>query len=123
MASGGAEDTLKNLVDKATYERLEKDLAKMKNEVSALADQLSDALRSYGGEARKQARRGFSQARDNVDAVLSDVSDRGGAAIEAAQEAAASLEETLEEAIQQRPIAAVGLAIGLGFLIGVTWRR
>jgi hypothetical protein len=23
----------------------------------------------------------------------------------------------------QRPIAAVGLAVGLGFLIGVTWRR
>jgi ElaB/YqjD/DUF883 family membrane-anchored ribosome-binding protein len=43
--------------------------------------------------------------------------------MEAAQDAASSIEETLEDAIQQRPIAAVGLAIGLGFLIGVTWRR
>jgi ElaB/YqjD/DUF883 family membrane-anchored ribosome-binding protein len=33
------------------------------------------------------------------------------------------LEETIEDAITERPIAAVGLAIGLGFLIGVTWRR
>jgi hypothetical protein len=23
----------------------------------------------------------------------------------------------------QRPLAAMGLAVGLGFLIGVTWRR
>ena len=111
MASGGAEETLKNLVDKATYERLEKDLAKVKNEMSALADQLSNALRSYGGEARAQARRGFRQARENVDAVLSDVSEHGGAAMDAAQDAAASIEETVEDAIRQRPIAAIGLAI------------
>jgi len=57
------------------------------------------------------------------DTVMSDVSERGNAAMEAAQDAASSIEETLEDAIQQRPIAAVGLAIGLGFLIGVTWRR
>ena len=44
-------------------------------------------------------------------------------ALDAAQDAAATLEDTLEDAIQQRPIAAVGLALGLGFLIGVTWRR
>ena len=34
-----------------------------------------------------------------------------------------SLEETLEDVITQRPLATVGLALGLGFLIGVTWRR
>ena len=41
----------------------------------------------------------------------------------AAQDAASTLEETLEDAITQRPLATVGLALGLGFLIGVTWRR
>jgi ElaB/YqjD/DUF883 family membrane-anchored ribosome-binding protein len=43
--------------------------------------------------------------------------------MDAAQDAAYSVEETLEEVIQQRPLAIVGLALGLGFLIGVTWRR
>jgi hypothetical protein len=43
--------------------------------------------------------------------------------MDAATDAAASIEETVEDAIVQRPIAAMGLAIGLGFLIGVTWRR
>ena len=37
--------------------------------------------------------------------------------------AAVSIEDTLEDMIVQRPIATVGLALGLGFLIGVTWRR
>jgi len=39
------------------------------------------------------------------------------------QDAAHSIEETLEDVIQQRPLATVGLALGLGFLIGATWRR
>ena len=43
--------------------------------------------------------------------------------MDAAQDAATSIEESLEDAITQRPLAAIGLAIGLGFLIGVTWRR
>ncbi len=34
-----------------------------------------------------------------------------------------SIEETLEDAITQRPLATVGLALGIGFLIGVAWRR
>jgi ElaB/YqjD/DUF883 family membrane-anchored ribosome-binding protein len=41
----------------------------------------------------------------------------------AAQDAAYSIEETLEDAITQRPLATVGLALGLGFLIGAVWRR
>jgi ElaB/YqjD/DUF883 family membrane-anchored ribosome-binding protein len=123
MASSDGEDAMKNLTDKAIYERLEKDLSSVKNDISALADQVSDALSTLTGTAKKQARRGYKQARANVDSVLSDVSDRGNAAIDAAQNAVSSIEDTLEEAIQQRPLATVGLAIGLGFLIGVTWRR
>jgi ElaB/YqjD/DUF883 family membrane-anchored ribosome-binding protein len=29
----------------------------------------------------------------------------------------------LEEAIRERPVASIAVALGLGFLIGVTWRR
>ena len=121
MASDG--DAIKNLTDKATYERLERDLSAVKNEITALADQVSDALNTLTGSAKKQARRGYRQARANVDSVLSDVSERGNAALDAAQSAVTTIEDTLEEAIQQRPLATVGLAVGLGFLIGVTWRR
>jgi ElaB/YqjD/DUF883 family membrane-anchored ribosome-binding protein len=118
MASSDGEDAMK-----ATYERLEKDLSSVKSDIAALADQVSDALGTMTGAAKKQTRRGYKQARANVDSVLSDVSERGNAAIDAAQNAVSSIEDTLEEAIQQRPLATVGLAIGLGFLIGVTWRR
>jgi ElaB/YqjD/DUF883 family membrane-anchored ribosome-binding protein len=123
MSSINGEMGMHDMTDKATYERLEKDVANVKNDISALADQITDALNTLAGTASKQARRGYKNARANVDSVVDDLSERSGAMMGAAQEAAASMEETLENVITERPLATVGLALGLGFLIGVTWRR
>jgi len=123
MSSTDGETGMRNMTDKTTYERLEKDVAAVKNDIAALTDQITDALNSFAGSARKQARRGYKEARANVDQAVSDASERGGAMMDAAQDAAYSIEESLEDVISQRPLATVGLALGLGFLIGVTWRR
>jgi ElaB/YqjD/DUF883 family membrane-anchored ribosome-binding protein len=116
-------EATKNLTDKATYERLEKDVAAVKNDIAALTDQITDALNSFAGTATKQARRGYKQARANAEQAVDDMSERSGAMMDAAQDAASSIGETLEDAITQRPLATVGIALGIGFLIGVTWRR
>jgi ElaB/YqjD/DUF883 family membrane-anchored ribosome-binding protein len=123
MSSIDGKMGMQKMADKATYERLENDVAGVKDDISALADQISDALNAIAGNARKQARRGYKQARANVDSVVDDVSERGAAAMSAAQDAAASIEETLEDVITERPLATVGLALGIGFLIGAIWRR
>jgi ElaB/YqjD/DUF883 family membrane-anchored ribosome-binding protein len=123
MSSTDGEIGMRNMTDKATRERLEKDVAAVRNDIAALTDQITDALNTFAGSAKKQARRGYKEARANVDQVVSDAQDRGGAMMDAAQDAAYSIEETLEDVITQRPLATVGIAIGLGFLIGVTWRR
>ncbi len=122
MSSTDGEIGMKNLTDKAQervqYERLEKDVAAVKHDISALTDQITDALNSFAGTAQKQARRGYKQARANVDSAVDDISERGSAAMDAAQDAALSIEETLEDVIAQRPLATVGIALGLGLLIG-----
>jgi ElaB/YqjD/DUF883 family membrane-anchored ribosome-binding protein len=123
MSGTNGEIGMKNLMDKATYERLEKDVAAVKNDIAALTDQITDAINSFAGAAQKQARRGYKQARANVDSAVDDISDRGGAVMDAAQDAALSIEESLEDAIAQRPLATIGIALGIGFLIGMTWRR
>src|SRR6202166_1274283 len=123
MSSTDGESGMRNMTDKATYERLEKDVTAVKNDISALTDQITDALNSFAGTAQKQARRGYKQARANVDSAVDDISERGSAVMDAAQDAALSIEETLEDLIHERPLATVGLALVLGFLIGVTWRR
>jgi ElaB/YqjD/DUF883 family membrane-anchored ribosome-binding protein len=123
MSSTDGEIGMRDMTDKFSRERLEKDVAAVKNDISALTDQITDAINSFAGTAQKQARRGYKQARANVDSAVDDMSERGSAMMDAAHDAAGSIGETLEEAITERPLATVGLALGLGFLIGVTWRR
>ena len=123
MSISDGEAAVKNLTDKATYERLQKDVTAVKNDIAALTDQITDAINSFAGTASKQARRGYKQARANAEQAVDDMSERGSAMMDAAHDAASSLEETLEDAITQRPLATVGVALGLGFLIGLTWRR
>ena len=121
--STDAETAVKDLTDKATYERLQKDVIAVKNDIAELTKQITDALNAFAGQASKQARSGYRDARSNMEATLDDVSGRSNAMMSAAQDAASSIEETLEDVIAHRPLATVGLALGLGFLIGVTWRR
>ncbi|MGC2780618.1 MAG: DUF883 family protein [Bradyrhizobium sp.] len=123
MKTTDGETAMRDLADKANYERLQKDVHAVKNDISALTEQITDALNAFAGQAGKQARSGYRQARENADQAFDDMSERGGAMLGAAQDAANSLEERLEDVVSQRPLATVGLALGLGFLIGATWRR
>jgi len=123
MSTTDAEARMPGSTDKATADRLEKDVAAVKSDIAALTDQITDALNTFTNSAGKQARRGYKQARDNMDSTIDDFSDRGSAMMDAAQDAYGSIEETLEDAITQRPLATVGVALGIGFLIGFAWRR
>ena len=123
MSMTDGETGSRDWTDKATRERLEKDVTAVKSDIAALTEQITDALNSFANSAGKQARRGYRQARDNMDSTLDDVSERGSAMMGAAQDAYGTIEETLEDAITQRPLATVGLALGIGFLIGAAWRR
>ncbi|WGD56827.1 DUF883 family protein [Bradyrhizobium sp. CB1650] len=123
MSMTNGETGMRDWTDKATRERLEKDIAAVKSDIATLTEQITDALNTFANSAGKQARRGYRQARQNMDSAMDDISDRGGAMMDAAQDAYGSIEETLEDAITQRPLATVGLALGIGFLIGIAWRR
>ncbi|WP_024517590.1 DUF883 family protein [Bradyrhizobium sp. Tv2a-2] len=116
MASADAEILMRNTMGDAAYDRLEKDVIKVKRDIADLTDHITDTVNALGDAARRQARRGYKQAMD-------DLSERSGAMMDAAQDAAASVEERLEDIITQRPLATVGLALGLGLLIGMSWRR
>ena len=63
MSMSNGEAAMKDLADKATYQRLEKDVTAVKNDIAALTDQITDALNTFAGAAKKQARRGYKQAR------------------------------------------------------------
>jgi len=123
MSMTDGEAGMRNIADKATYDRLDKDVTAVKNDIATLTDQITDAINTLAAAATKQAKRGYKQAGAHVDTTVDDMSERGSVMMDAAQDAAYSIEETLEDVIMQRPLATVGLALGMGFLIGLTWRR
>ena len=118
-----AKDAVQGAADDKAYARLEKDLTGVKNDIAHLSQQISEAVNALGAVAQGQARRGLRNARASVDSVMSDASDRAGEVANAAQDAVSSVGDTLADVIQERPVATLALAFGLGFLIGVTWRR
>jgi ElaB/YqjD/DUF883 family membrane-anchored ribosome-binding protein len=61
--------------------------------------------------------------RANVESVMSDASDRASTVVTAARHASSSVGDTLADVIEERPITTLALALGIGILIGVTWRR
>jgi ElaB/YqjD/DUF883 family membrane-anchored ribosome-binding protein len=105
------------------FARLEKEMANMRDAIGGLSDQISDAASDIGSVAQEQARRGLKHARANMGSMVNDASDRLGVVADRAQSQASTLGDSLEDAIQERPLATLALAIGLGFLAGVIWRR
>jgi ElaB/YqjD/DUF883 family membrane-anchored ribosome-binding protein len=115
--------SMKSAEDRSSYECLRRDVEAMKADISKLAKQVTDTFNDLVGTVRHEAHSRYNQARSGVDAVMADVEEQKNAAFDAVQDSLATIEEKLEDAVQQRPIAAIGLALGLGVLIGVTWRR
>ncbi len=118
-----ARDAAQSAADDKAYALLEEDLTAVKNDIAHLSQQIPEAVNALGAVAQSQARRGMRNVRANVDSVMSDASDRAGTVAKAAQDAASSVSDTLADVIQERPVATLAFALGLGFLIGVTWRR
>jgi ElaB/YqjD/DUF883 family membrane-anchored ribosome-binding protein len=103
--------------------RLEKEMANMRDTTGGLSDQISDAASDIGAVAQEQARRGTKHARANMGSMVNDASDRLGVVANRTQSQASSLGDALEDAVQERPLSTLALALGLGFLAGVIWRR
>ena len=121
--SNGAQGTGQDTGNDNAFARLEKEMADMRDAIGGLSDQISDTASDIGAVAQEQARRGLKHARANMGSMVNDASDRLGVVANRAQSKAASLGDTLEDAIQERPLSTLALALGLGFLAGVIWRR
>jgi ElaB/YqjD/DUF883 family membrane-anchored ribosome-binding protein len=63
------------------------------------------------------------RAKSDLDDVISDAGEKGREAIGAVLEVGDNVVDAVDKSLKQRPYTVRALALGLGFLFGVTWRR
>ena len=61
------------MTDKATYDRLQKDVKAVKNDIAALTDQITDALNSFAGTPQAGAPRLQAGPRQVSNSALDDM--------------------------------------------------
>ena len=111
--------------DKAagTIEDIQHDLQVVRDDLSRLAQQVASLLSVSGSQALREVKAQMSRAKQSLDGVLSDASEKGMEAADTVRESTDTALEALEDAVRQRPFATLAIAMGLGFLFGASWRR
>lgn len=111
--------------DKAagTIDDIQRDLQAMRDDVSRLAQQMASLLSVTGSQALREVKAQMSRAKQSLDGVLSEASEKGMEAVGTVREGTDTALEALEDAVRERPFATLAIAIGLGFLFGASWRR
>lgn len=89
------------------FENLQEQIATLRNDIAGL----SDALSALAGSSR-------DAAMDKVQRQAADIRDAGERQLRSAQQRAEEMGQQAADAVRSQPAAAVGLAVGLGFLLG-----
>jgi ElaB/YqjD/DUF883 family membrane-anchored ribosome-binding protein len=95
---------------------LHADLQALREDVARLAQQIADIFAAKGSKA-------WDRARSGVDEAIADAEDKGRDALDAVREVGDNLAGAIDESLKRRPYTTLALALGIGFLLGATWRR
>jgi ElaB/YqjD/DUF883 family membrane-anchored ribosome-binding protein len=92
------------------------DMAALRDDITKLTSQIANIVTTRGGAA-------WRSAKANVDGVVSDVQDKSKEAVGAVREVGDSAIDAIGASLKQRPYTTLAFAVGIGFLLGATWRR
>jgi ElaB/YqjD/DUF883 family membrane-anchored ribosome-binding protein len=95
---------------------IQDDVAALQADVSSLTQQFANIAAMKGNEAWQRARAG-------VDDLISEAGAKGKEATDAVREVRDNLATAIDDSIEQRPYTTLALALGLGFILGASWRR
>jgi len=84
---------------------VQSDIYSLQQEIARLARQIGEATAAKGGAAWRRAQVSGSEAAD------------------ALRDASGDVIEVVDDSIRNRPYMSLALAVGLGFVLGATWRR
>jgi ElaB/YqjD/DUF883 family membrane-anchored ribosome-binding protein len=103
-----------------TMKDIQHDLQAVRDDLARLAQQISGLVTSGGGEAAAEVKAQLNRIRDSLEGLMSNAREKS---FDAARDMTDNALEALETSVRTRPIVTLGVALGLGFLFGATWRR
>ena len=106
-------------VSDATHD-VQQDLQALREDLGVLAEEVTGLMSSTGSQALDEVKDRISRIRSGLDDVMSDAGARGRDALRDASE---NLSAALEQQVNERPLATLAIALGLGFILGATWRK
>jgi ElaB/YqjD/DUF883 family membrane-anchored ribosome-binding protein len=111
--------TSRRRVSDAT-EDVQQDLQALREDLGTLAEEVASLMSSTGNQALDEVKDRIRRIRSSLDDVMSDAGARGRDALRDVSE---NVSAAIEEHVKERPLTTLALAVGLGFILGATWRR
>jgi ElaB/YqjD/DUF883 family membrane-anchored ribosome-binding protein len=117
-------DTVRDAKDAASETRkaaaaasgdINADLEALRADVARLTNQIGDILSNKGNAA-------WDRAKANVEGVVSEATAKGQEAVDAVREVSDNMVGAIDESLKKRPYTTLAIAVGIGFLLGITRR-
>ena len=91
------------------------DVDALRADVTRLTNQIADILGAKGNVA-------WDRAKSNVEGLVSDATAKGQEAVDAVREVSDNMVGAIDESLKKRPYTTLAIAVGIGFLLGMTRR-
>ncbi len=104
-------------------QNLKKDLQNLRDDLSELSKQVEGVANGAGAEMIDDVKARLANFGSSVDELIGSAGARGREAVDAVSEMGGSVVDNVEDAIRERPLTALAIAVGLGFVLSSTMRR
>jgi ElaB/YqjD/DUF883 family membrane-anchored ribosome-binding protein len=91
------------------------DLEALRADMARLAGDVADLMSAKGNVA-------WGRAKANVEGIVSDATAKGQEAVDAVREVSDNMIGAIDESLKKRPYTTLAIAVGLGFLLGISRR-
>lgn len=107
----------------ARIDDIRHDLQSLRNDIVKLAQELPSMLGDVRDDSLQAARERVDRMKENVDASLSQLSERGREAAKAVNEMTDNLVRGIEDSFHAHPITTIAVALGVGYVLGSVRKR
>ena len=108
---------------KPSIDAIQDDLQSLRDDVAHLSTELQGLLGDAGKDVVDDVMGRLNRARSTVDDLIVDASQRAREGARAVVDMKESVVEGVEDSVRERPITALAIAAGLGFLLSSTLLR